>query len=343
MSAFVWTRRRVAAAAAAGLVVVGGGTGLAIGLSGDQTPAAPPSVPSTSATSPALTGTPAPSAKPEPAPTDPLTGKKVSDQVVLAVKVENIALARPQVGLHAADIVFAEEVEGAQTRLVAVYHSTFPAAVEPVRSARSTDVQLLPLFGKPGLVYSGANARVQAMIDKASIVPIYRETRDPARAAPHNVRVNLAKLATSEKAGRARSIGWTFAADDDRVDAAPAASTAKAKVGHDTFGFAYSKGRYTVRWNGQTYRDGVDGSVTRTDNVIVLDVHNHADGNRDVLGSASVQSDTVGKGKMTLDRDGHRLTGTWERTAVDAPMRLRDSEGRDLALKPGQTWVALRG
>jgi hypothetical protein len=100
---------------------------------------------------------------------------------VLAVKVENIAAARPQVGLASADIVFVEEVEGSLTRLVAVYHSRFPSRVGPVRSARNTDVELLPLFGKPGLVYSGANRKVQRNIDRASIKALPRSDRDPSR------------------------------------------------------------------------------------------------------------------------------------------------------------------
>ena len=129
---------------------------------------------------------------------------------MIAVKVENIDAARPQVGLRQADIVFVEEVEGAQTRLIAVYHTAFPSRLGPVRSARSTDVQLLPLFGKPGLVYSGANSRVQRKIDRASIVPIARSTRDNRRVAPHNVFVDLDQIARTTKLGKARSIGWTF-------------------------------------------------------------------------------------------------------------------------------------
>ena len=124
--------------------------------------------------------------------------------------MENIAAARPQVGLSQADITFIQEVEGAQTRLIAVYHSRFPKRLGPIRSARSTDVQLLPLFGKPGLVYSGANSSVRRKINNASIVPILRTTRDSRRVAPHNVFVNLATIAKSTKLAKATPIGWTF-------------------------------------------------------------------------------------------------------------------------------------
>ncbi len=196
---------------------------------------------------------------------------------MVAVKVENIAAARPQVGLNSADIVFVEEVEGSLTRLVAVYHTSFPKRVGPVRSARNTDVELLPLFGKPGLVYSGANRKVQRNIDRSPIVPLQRSDRDSSRVAPHNVFVNLDAVAgRAKKVGEARSIGWTFAADDPRWDKAAKDRSVSARVGGDTFSFDDRGGRYVVRWNGKTYADGSSGKVAATDNVVVMSVKNTA-------------------------------------------------------------------
>ncbi len=233
--------------------------------------------------------------------------------------MENIAAARPQVGLHEADIVFVEEVEGAQTRLVAVYHSRFPRRLGPVRSARSTDVQLLPLFGRPGLVYSGANGRVQRKIDGASILPIQRSTRDHRRVAPHNVFVNLRSVAASTKAGAAQPIGWRFS---DAVLRGSAAGSPSVRVGNDRFRFDYRQSRYVVRWNGRTYADGDSGALARADNVVVMRVRTYPDGNRDVLGAASVQSDTVGTGKVTIYRDGREVSGTWRRATPSSPLRF---------------------
>src|SRR5690606_10939112 len=75
----------------------------------------------------------------------PLLGTtgEVPQRAALAVKVDATAHGRPQVGLLAADVVFEEVVEGGLTRLLAVYHSTDPETVGPVRSARSTDLFLL--------------------------------------------------------------------------------------------------------------------------------------------------------------------------------------------------------
>jgi hypothetical protein len=333
------SRARVVAISTAA-VLVAGGVGAAAVLS---RPDAQPLVnSSTSASSAAPTATPSPTTTPTPRPksTDPLTGGKVSNHAVIAAKIENIAAARPQVGLSLADITFVEEVEGAQTRLIAVYHSRFPKRLGPIRSARSTDVQLLPLFGKPGLVYSGANSSVQRKINNASIVPIPRSTRDHSRVAPHNVFVNMAAIARSTKLREAAPIGWTFS---DVVPHAPSKTAVKVRIGHDTFSFGYSSGRYTVRWNGSRYADGDTKAITKTDNVVIMKVHNHPDGNRDVLGAPSVQSDTVGKGAVTIYRDGKKIVGQWKRAKASAPLRFTDKSGDRIALKPGQTWVTLAG
>jgi hypothetical protein len=304
----------------------------------------PATEPTAGASSASGRSTPAPSpttAKPTTKPGDPLTGGKVSGNPVIAAKVENTSAARPQVGLSQADIVFVEEVEGAQTRLVAVYHSRLPTRLGPIRSARTTDAQLLALFGKPGLVYSGANARVQRTLDRSSLVPVFRLTRDRRRPAPHNVFVDLRQVARTEKLGKARPIGWTFA-EEPRQPGRPD-DRAVSKVGNDTFGFAYAKGRYTVTWRGDRYVDGANEAVTKADNAVVMRVRNVPDGNRDVRGSASVLSETVGRGKVTVYRDGVKIEGSWSRQRSSAPLRFTDAEGQDIALKPGQTWVTLQG
>jgi DUF3048 family protein len=344
MAGFVWKRVHTIAAAGTAVVLVGVGAAVAIGADDDTAGTVPPALTPSAVPRPTATASPTAPPSRRPDPVDALTGGTPSDNPVVAVKVENIAAARPQIGLAAADIVFVEEVEGSLTRLVAVYHTGFPKRVGPVRSARNTDVELLPLFGKPGLVYSGANREVQRNIDRSPIVPLQRSDRDTSRVAPHNVFVNLdAVAAKAKKVGGAHSIGWTFAADDPRWDKAAKDSSVSVRVGGDTFAFGDRDGRYVVRWNGTTYADGSSGKVATTDNVVVMSVENAPDGNADVNGARSVKSATVGKGKVVVHRDGRTIRGTWRRTGDSKPLRLLDADGRDIPLEAGRTWVLLRG
>lgn len=339
MAGFVWKRPHTIAAAATAVVLAG--VGIAVAVDADDGSGTVAPVPPIASPTPAAPPTPV---APTPDPINPLTGKKPSANKVLAVKVENIAAARPQVGLNAADIVFVQEVEGSLTRLVAVYHTRFPQRVGPVRSARNTDVELLPLFGKPGLVYSGANRKVQRNLEKSSIVPLQRSDRDSRRMAPHNVFVNVDSVqAKAKKVGTAADIGWTFAAEDPRWTRATKDAEATGTVGADSWSFPARADGYLIRWNGKTYADGDSGKLAVTDNVVVMSVRNKADGNADVNGARSVKSATTGKGKLVIYRDGRKLDGTWQRAGASKPMRMLDVHGKDLPLKPGRTWVLLSG
>ena len=80
----------------------------------------------------------------------PFTGEPVNSLgPVLAVKIDNIVNARPQTGLGQADIVYVLPVEGGLSRFCAIFSSHVPPVVEPVRSARDDDLQLIRQLGRP--------------------------------------------------------------------------------------------------------------------------------------------------------------------------------------------------
>ncbi|HEX6421121.1 MAG TPA: DUF3048 domain-containing protein, partial [Acidimicrobiales bacterium] len=110
-------------------------------------------------------GTTAPTTTEPPADVAPLTGLTGDfdgrlDRPALFVKIDNVEEARPPAGLDRADIVIEEQVEGNLSRLAAVFHSTDADPVGPVRSTRTTDIELASLFGRPLFASSGGNASV---------------------------------------------------------------------------------------------------------------------------------------------------------------------------------------
>ncbi|MEI3606221.1 DUF3048 domain-containing protein [Pseudogracilibacillus sp. SE30717A] len=127
----------------------------------------------------------------------PFTGIATDEDVTnraIAVMVNNHAQARPQTGLSDADIVFEMLTEGDITRFLAIYQSTEPEVVGPVRSAREYFFTLADGYDAI-YVYHGAANFVNDMIQSRGIenLPgaIYDNdghlfVRESFRQAPHN-------------------------------------------------------------------------------------------------------------------------------------------------------------
>ena len=249
----------------------------------------------------------------------------------------------PQFGLSAADLVFVEEVEGGLTRLMPIYQSSFPQCVEPVRSVRSTDIELLPMFGKPLLVYSGVASQVRPKLRNASIRLDSMGMRDPGRLAPHNLYFNLAALSKRKGLSSSRDIGLRFGSAAGRLKTAKRATDFTVRIGGDRFSFSYKENHYLPSWDGRAYTDsGAGGKQVTTRNVLVLKTRTVSDGYKDPAGNPVSRTVTVGKGSLALYRDGRRISGSWSRAAKNKPFTLRDDHGRQLQLAPGKTWILLQ-
>ena len=304
---------------------------------------------SSTATSTSPVQTSAPSTKTSPSATsstsavpsvDPLTGGRKNGNPVIAVKLENTAAAMPQRGLSAADLVFVEEVEGSLTRLMPIYQSSYPQRVEPVRSARSTDIDILSMFGHPLLVYSGVASQVRPKLTKAPIRLNSNGSRDKSRVAPHNVYFDVQAVAKQRGLSTSGDVGLRFAMSYAAVTNAAKQEKPDVRVGGDRFTFAYQGGRYLPSWNGRPYTDGA--TRVMADNVLVLATKAVPDSYKDPAGNPVYKTVSTGSGKLSLYRNGKQISGTWSRTATDKPFVLRDASGNQLRLAPGKTWILLQ-
>jgi hypothetical protein len=302
-----------------------------------------------SSTKAAPTVRPTPTTHRSPAPVaaavDPLTGRAPSKNPVLAVKVDNTFFEVPQFGVSDADIVFVEQVEGGLTRLICVFHSDLNVEVGPVRSVRTTDAELLPVFGKPGLVFSGgaggplADLAAASVVDTSGIGSGY--FRSDAAYGTYNLHANLSTIASQASGlGAPRPIGFTFAATDPRVVKGATASSLQIVMESGVTNFSFTGGRYVRMRDGSAVSD-YQGKVEAADNVLVQHVIDQPDGNYDSVGSPSYISHTVGSGAVTLYRDNHAIPGKWSRTSVGSPFTYLDNSGRALPFKPGKTWIVL--
>nr|WP_189265661.1 DUF3048 domain-containing protein [Streptomyces fuscichromogenes] len=262
---------------------------------------------------------------------------------VLAVKIDNVAAARPQTGLDAADVVYAEQVEGGLSRLMAVYATELPEVIGPVRSARESDLELLRQFDRPTLAFSGAQKRLLPLIDKAPLRPESPEEasrayyRGTGRPAPHNLYLRPAELLDRAPGRAALTTGF-------RYGPAPAGGTATAART-----VRYPAARFSFTWSAARKRwlVSMDGTPARTTagnrlapaTVVVQYVRVTKSAYHDVLGNNTPFTETVGTGKAEVLRDGRSYEATWSRPEASDGTTFTGPDGGPLDFADGQVWV----
>jgi len=288
---------------------------------------------------------------PEP-PRWPLTGLSAPDSAViakrpLAVKVENSPQARPQTGLNSADVIYESVTEGGITRFNCIFQSTTPKVVGPVRSARLSDLWIVPQYHAL-FFFSGASSSVNSAVNAAKLPNLSEDAgvsapyfRSNKRAAPHNLFLDTQK-AYAEAVKR----GKLITADVPRLQFRPRAADSSNTVSSIYIPFSQAN---TVQWtydparrvylrqnNGRAHMDAATGKQVATKNVVVLWTKYTAK-SHDKVGSTTYDIALGGSGRVSVFRDGVRYDGTWTATR-DTPPHFRDSEGKVIRLAPGNTW-----
>ena len=305
----------------------------------------------------AATPTPAPLPPPPPPPALwPLTGLgsgTALDRPALAVKIENSLDARPQTGLGSADLVWEEVVEGGITRYVAVYHSTLPTEIGPIRSIRPMDAAIAaPLHGlfafsggQPAFVDDVADAGIQVVSNDAGASGFYRID---SRSAPHNVYADPLALVAQADHGHLAPPAAQFEIagagnEPTAVTAGAPASVLQltlSGVSHPTWTWSPPDGRW-VRAEGTTPAVEADGTPLRATNVVVLRTQSVDTGTTDPAGNPVPETVLVGSGEALVATGGHTLAVTWVKTAVGERLVLRGPDGNPVRLAAGTTWVEL--
>ncbi len=293
-----------------------------------------------------------------PAPACPLTGAPAPGGTVparpaLGIKIGNYPDDRPSSGLNQADVVFEEPVEGAITRLVAVFQCQSAPLVGDIRSARQPDAGILSQFSNPLFVHAGGIDPVIALMQASPLIDknLYSGGNGSAiiqqsgRVAPYSTFVNTTTL-------------WAL----DPTDTTPpapifqyAATLPKGAVSgsgatvHIPFS---SSSDVTWQWNATTgtylrFYSGqpdklLNGAQTAATDVVIMTVPT-ATGPwvENSEGGHEVDVTATGSGPVVVMRNGVAITGTWTRPALTQPATLTTATGTPITLQPGNSWVEL--
>jgi hypothetical protein len=336
----------------AGLVVAGavGSLVLLAACSGQPAPQPVAATPSTVAPAPPSASA-APPPPPAPVPTtSPLSGRTggVGTPVVV-VKLDNTPFAQPHRGLTAADIVYVEPVEWGMNRLAAVFSTTLPEAVGPVRSARISDIEIFAPYGDVAFVISGAQTRLLGRLDRATFTVVSEDAgdagffRDPARTIPYNLMVDPEEIvATAGASAVAGDMGLVF--DRQRPKGGKRATQVTVRWPETSMQFRWNAeaGRYDVWSAGRPARAVEEPGVQRASSVLIQYVEEVDSGYGDRFGGRTPESVTVGSGTGVLLRDGRAYPIRWERPEASLPTAYLDQAGEPVVLDPGQVWIVLQ-
>ena len=281
----------------------------------------------------------------------PLTGLAVDDPASLArpslaAKIDNHPSARPQVGLETTDLVFEELVEGGLTRYVAVWHSSIPAEMGPVRSIRPMDPDIVSPLG--GIIaYSGGQERFVALMRATEVhnaIHGQRNTdpfmfRGKNAPAPHNVLVKAQELVASLPSLAPPQQHFSFA---DSAANSTASREGQTVAGIDLrFGSSSSP---AWRWDAgserwlRTQSGAVDldatGAQLSAVNVVVVRVPV-------TTGLGVSKTELIGSGEAWVLSGGKAVHAAWSKSDRSSVIRLVDDTGAVVRLAPGNSWIEL--
>lgn len=257
---------------------------------------------------------------------------------VMAVKIDNTAESRPQIGLSKADMVTEELVEGGSTRLAVFFYSQVPKVVGPVRSFRASDIGIVkPAHavvvasgGAPPTVKRLAAAHVKTRTDGAP--GFYR---DGGRTAPYNLFMRLPVLAHKLKSTGVPPDYLPWGSAQDLPSGKPARGLSAQFSGLHTTTWRYRHGSY-VNLNSNAGA----GDRFRPDTVLVLRVRVGTAGYLDPAGNPVPETHFTGKGDAMVFHGGRVVRGTWVKKGFASPVDLQTKAGQ-LSLPPGHVWIEL--
>ncbi len=286
-----------------------------------------------------------------PVPTFPLTGLPVGDpnlaaRPALVVKINNHRDAQPQAGLNQADIVYEEIVEGI-TRFFVVFHSQDAAPIGPIRSARTTDVDLLNQLNRPLFAWSGGNRGVVNAIANSnaeSRAPgqapgYYRDEERHKHVAIEHTLFNEGTATLYTTATLAQGLPpqfFSYRSAGEEPAGEPASQITGKMLISWTWTWEGASGQWVRTEYGAPQVDTTGANIA-FENVVVQFIKY----GRNPLTPSSPEAISVGFGEALVFSGGKVVKAIWERPDASKPALFHTESGDPIKLTPGRTWIEL--
>ncbi|HYK73823.1 MAG TPA: DUF3048 domain-containing protein [Pseudoneobacillus sp.] len=282
--------------------------------------------------------------------TFPLTGIGSDVEVdnrAVAVMINNHPKARPQSGIHKADLVYELLAEGDVTRFLAVFQSEKPERIGPVRSARDYYIELAK--GLKGLyIAHGYSPEAKQMLESGYIDnlngmvydgTLFKRSKD--RKAPHNSYItyeNILKGAEKNKISmKGQPSAYHFYKKEDlaALQGKEAKSIMISYFSSDLFNVIYeydgSLEKYKRYSNGEQTIDYDSKDPVLLDNIFIVEMQHKF---IDSYGRREINLTSGGNGYLL--QKGKWKEVTWKN--VDG-LIVPFENGKEALMVPGKTWI----
>lgn len=264
-----------------------------------------------------------------------------------AVMINNDPKARPQSGLHKADIVYELLAEGNITRFLAIFQSEHAERIGPVRSARDYYINLAKGYDALYVAH-GYSPEAKTMLDSGTVDHIngmqYDGSlfkRDKSRVAPHNSYITSENiLKGAEKIGyemseTPSSLEFLSKEDTDNLSGEPVKSVLISYFSSNLFNVHYEYDEDTKKYkrytNGELTADLDSGEPVLLDNIFIVESRHRI---IDDVGRREI--DITSGGKAYLIQLGQMKEVEWKSTEGKVLPYL---DGQQVGLVAGKTWV----
>jgi hypothetical protein len=205
-----------------------------------------------------------------------------------------------------------------------------------------------------GVIFGHDGGNVDALQQLPSLTTIYDVDADRAhegpfyrvstRVAPHNEYTSTASLRAYAESHGANINGSRMSLphkDDAPLSPRPQSFSLSVQ---------FSYGDYNVRWiynrnandylrfmGGSPHVEATTGKQLTAKNVVVMFTQETPA--PDPFTPGAIHLATEGSGQATIYQDGKAISGTWNKSGVDGPLRWLDTHGNQIPLNKGNTWV----
>lgn len=282
-----------------------------------------------------------------------LVPENESNSYPVAIVIENLTAARPQAGLDQAQIVFEALAEGGITRFLAVFARGQTAEVPeigPVRSARPYFIDWAEEFDAM-FVHIGGSPAALREIEKRKIFDLNQFFnsryfwRDNSKkiASEHTLFISLDKmifaLRDKKKLDEIPSYGiWKFKSEKALSERPETVKPIEINFSSYNYKVEYRYDREKndyVRYQAGQPHTVKSGETIRVKNILTAYTKTTlADAQR-------LAMETVGGGEALISRDGETIKGTWKKDSNKDRLRFYNSEGQEVELNAGMTWVEI--